>query len=195
VPEPATDHRRATAERNIDAILDAVEMLLQSGSQVNVTAVAAEAGVSRPTVYAHFPSIENLFTAAMERAVTRARGALEAAQPQKGSPDEALARVIRAGWEELERNSAVAQATSDHLAPAAVLRTHDTVLSPVRELVERGRAEGAFRTDVPTDWLVTVYLALVHGASDHAAAHDVPRDEALALVTQAIRQLYSSSSE
>jgi hypothetical protein len=39
-----------------------------------------------------------------------------------------------------------------------------------------------------------MYLALVHGASDHATAHALPRDEALALVTKTIRELYSPSS-
>lgn len=168
--EPATDHRRATAERNVAAILDAVETLLQRGSQVTVTAVAGEAGVSRVTVYAHFPSTDELFAAVMERAVTRARGALEAAEPAAGSASDALARVIEAGWRELDRNSAVAQATADQLAPADVIETHDTVLSPIRGLVERGRGEGAFRTDVPTDWLVTSFFALLHAYGDEVRA-------------------------
>jgi hypothetical protein len=41
---------------------------------------------------------------------------------------------------------------------------------------------------------VTLYMALLHGAADHAATHDTARDEALALVTRTIGELYSSSS-
>ena len=38
----------------------------------------------------------------------------------------------------------------------------------------RGRAEDAFRSDVPVDWLITMYLGLVHAAADHAVVHDDP---------------------
>src|SRR5262245_43988607 len=143
--EPATDHRRLIAERNVTAILDAVETLLQRGSRLSITAVAAEAGVSRVTVYAHFASMEELFKAVMERAVARARAVLEEADPARGDAGEALTRVIAAAWRDLDRNSAVARATSEHLVAAEVVRTHDRVLAPIRELVERGREEGAFR--------------------------------------------------
>lgn len=168
--EPATDHRRATAERNVVAILDAVEALLESGVRLSITAVAAQAGLSRVTVYAHFASLEELFRAVMERAVTRARAVLEEAEPASGDAAEALERVIAAAWRELDRNSAVAQATSDHLVSAEVTRTHDRVLSPIRELVERGRREGAFRTDVPADWLVASFFTLLHAAGDEVRA-------------------------
>ena len=48
------DHRRATAERNVEAILDAAESLLGDGEATSIAAVAGRAGVSRVTVYAHF---------------------------------------------------------------------------------------------------------------------------------------------
>lgn len=33
-------------------------------------------------------------------------------------------------------------------------------------MVERGRREGAFPTDVATEWLITSFLALIHAAAD-----------------------------
>src|ERR671931_187183 len=98
----ATDHRRAIAERNVEAILDAGEALLERRAQASITAVAAEAGVSRVTVYAHFPALGELIEAVVERAVRRARHALEAAEPDRGPPVEALERVVAAGWRELD---------------------------------------------------------------------------------------------
>ena len=50
-----TGYQRQVAERNVEAILDAAEELLQQG-QANISAVAVLAGVSRVTVYAHFPT-------------------------------------------------------------------------------------------------------------------------------------------
>ena len=83
----------------------------------------------------------------------------------------------------------------EHVSPGAQHRTHGALTAPLQALIERGRATGAFRTDVPASWLVTMYMALLHGAADHAAVHDLPRDEALALVTRTLGELYSSSSE
>src|SRR5919108_5870350 len=119
---PTTDHRRAIAERNVTAILDAAEALLERRSPASITAVAAEAGVSRVTVYSHFPTREELLAAVVERAVGRAAVALERAEPRRGPPLEALDRVIAAAWRELDRHSAIAQATSEQLIPAEVLR-------------------------------------------------------------------------
>ena len=40
----------------------------------------------------------------------------------------------------------------------------------IRKLVDRGRREGAFRTDVPAEWLVTSFLALIHAAAEEVRA-------------------------
>jgi AcrR family transcriptional regulator len=51
------------------AILDAVLMLLGApGQRVSYEAIAQEAGVSRQTVYAHFPTRADLLIAAVDRA-------------------------------------------------------------------------------------------------------------------------------
>jgi TetR/AcrR family transcriptional regulator, mexCD-oprJ operon repressor len=41
MPDTTTDHRRATAERNVSAILDAAESLLARGAAASTSAVAA----------------------------------------------------------------------------------------------------------------------------------------------------------
>ncbi len=89
----------------------------------------------------------------MERAVGRSAAALEAAQPGTGPPLEALERLLTAGWRELARNSAMAQAAAEQLSHATLARTHEPAHRSLAELVERGRADGVFRTDVPPGWL------------------------------------------
>jgi hypothetical protein len=37
-------------------------------------------------------------------------------------------------------------------------RAHETVRAVIRKLIERGRRESAFRTDLAVDWLVTASL-------------------------------------
>src|SRR5215469_6101910 len=63
MPAQATDPRRETAERNVQAILDAAEELLEQRQAVTIVAVAKQAGVSRVTVYAHFQTWEALLEA------------------------------------------------------------------------------------------------------------------------------------
>ena len=96
-----TRYQREVAERNVDAILDAAEDLLRSQGQVNISAVALQAGVSRVTVYAHFATWQALLEAAMERAVHRTMAALHSVRPDDGPAAEALDRMIAAAWQHL----------------------------------------------------------------------------------------------
>ncbi|MEV4259384.1 TetR/AcrR family transcriptional regulator, partial [Spirillospora sp. NPDC049652] len=60
--------------------------------------------------------------------------------------------------------------------PAEEVREHhDRPMEAVRTLIERGRATGAFRTDLDTGWLVTTVYALLHAAADEVAAGKLDR--------------------
>jgi len=59
----ATDRRRAIADRNVQAILDAAEELLRNHAPVTLAAVATQSGVSQVTVYAHLATGEALLEA------------------------------------------------------------------------------------------------------------------------------------
>jgi TetR/AcrR family transcriptional regulator, mexCD-oprJ operon repressor len=190
-PMPAIDHRRATAERNVGAILDAVERLLERGSQATIVAVATEAGVSRVTVYAHFATREQLLEAVVERAVQRTTEALDAVAPERGPPLEALGRVIYAGWRDLDRNNAIAHAAGELLTPEALRRTHQAAHRRLRKLVDRGRRGGDFRTDVPAEWLVTAFHALIHAAGDDVRAGRMPAGAALEALRKTMHDVFS----
>jgi AcrR family transcriptional regulator len=188
--EPATDHRRAIAERNVEAILDGAERQLEQGKPASISAVAAEAGVSRVTVYAHFPDRRQLIEALVERAVRRASQTIRAAEPDRGSPVEALERVLAASWEELGRHEEIAGAAAAELTADAMRRTHETGRRLIRRLVTRGRSEGAFRTDVPVDWLVASFFALVHAARDEVRARQLSPDDALTALSATLVDLF-----
>lgn len=192
--EPATDHRRAIAERNVQAILDAAERLLGRGAQPSIAAVANEAGLSRVTVYAHFSTREQLLEAVVERAVQRAAEAVDSVEPERGPPSEALERVIAAGWRDLEHNDAIAEAAAQQLTPEALRRTHQAAHQRIRKLVARGRREGAFRTDVPAEWLVSALHALIHAAGDDVRAGRIPAGAALDALRTTIRDVFVGQS-
>jgi TetR/AcrR family transcriptional repressor of mexCD-oprJ operon len=190
MPEPATDHRRAIAERNVEAILDGAERQLQAGKQASISAVAGEAGVSRVTVYAHFPDRERLVEALVERAVRRASEAIEAAEPDRGPAVDALDRVIEASWQELGRHEEIARAAAVALSGDAMRRTHESGRRRVRRLVERGRRAGDFRTDVGSGWLVSSFFALVHAAREEVRAGELDADEALEALSATLKDLF-----
>jgi TetR/AcrR family transcriptional regulator, mexCD-oprJ operon repressor len=194
MPQPTVDHRRAVAERNVEAILDAAERLLEGRGAASIASVASEAGVSRVTVYAHFPTREALLEAVVERAVGRAIASIEAAEPEAGPAGEALARVTAACWRELERHAAIVRASSDQLTARARRRGHETGFLPIRRLVERGQETGAFRTDVSADWLVAVFYALIHGAADEVRAGRSDSDEALSALTVTLRDAFHTAA-
>jgi AcrR family transcriptional regulator len=154
--------------------------------------VASEAGLSRVTVYAHFSTREQLLEAVVERAVGHAAAAMEEARPSSGPPLEALDRLIAVGWRELDRHAAIAHATSEHLSSAAVGRTHESAARSVHQLVARGRKEGAFRTDVPAEWLVTTCFALMHACGDEVRAGRLDAADAPRILQATLRDVFAA---
>jgi TetR/AcrR family transcriptional regulator, mexCD-oprJ operon repressor len=193
-PQRSTGYHREVATRNVEAILDAAEELLRQEGHATISAVAAQAGVSRVTVYAHFPTWEALLEAAVERAVLRTVAALEAASPTEGPAAEALERVLAAGWQHLARYQAMAQAVSELLSPEAVTRTHHAAHRTIAGLLARGQADGSFRSDLPADWLVHASIALIHACNDGVRSGRIDPGDALRILSTSVRDLFASTS-
>jgi TetR/AcrR family transcriptional repressor of mexCD-oprJ operon len=189
----STSYQREWASRNVEAILNAAEELLRQDGHATISAVAVLAGVSRVTVYAHFPTWEALLEAAVERAVRRTMAALEAASPGEGPAVEALERVLASSWEHLAGYQALARAVSELLTPEAVTRTHRPAYQVIAALLARGQAEGSFRRDLPADWLVHASIALIHACNDGVRAGRIDPGDALAILTTSIRDLFTGT--
>ena len=189
-----TAYQREVAERNVEAILDAAEELLQAQGHASISAVAAQAGVSRVTVYAHFPDWTALLEAAVERAVRRTMTALQAVHPEDGPPAQALDRMLAAAWQHLASYQAMAATVAEFLSPEAVTRTHQAAHQTVGALLERGQADGSFRTDLPIGWLVTACIALIHACSDQVRGGQIDPDDAVRILTTSVRDLFTGGS-
>jgi AcrR family transcriptional regulator len=188
---PSADHRRATAERNVEKILDAAAALLARGAAASTTAVATEAGVSRPTVYAHFPTREALIEAVAERAVRRASAALQDARLDEGSATDALDRLVAVAWDHLDRGGAIARAAGDQLPAEAMARAHTALRGPIGALLARGQAEGVFRSDLPSPWLISSYFALMHACGEEVRAGTLDSAEAVAVLQPTLRAVFT----
>ncbi len=190
-----TQHQQAIADRNVDAILDAAEELLDERGQASISAVARQAGVSRVTVYSHFPTWQALLEAAAERAVRRTMAALHAASLEDGPPVQALERMIAAAWQHLARYGAMAQAVAERLSPDAVTRSHHAAHQAIGALAERGRADSSFRTDVPAGWLVTACIAVIHACAAEVRAGRIDENDAARILTITIRDMFTGATE
>jgi len=183
-------YHREIAGRNVEAILDAAEELLELQGHATISAVAAQAGVSRVTVYAHFPTWDALLEAAVERAVGRTMKALESERPDDGPPADALDRVLAGAWQHLARYGAMAQAVAELLTPDAVARTHQAAHQAIGTLLARGQADGSFRTDLPTNWLVTACITLIHACADGVRAGQIDERDAARILRTSVRDLF-----
>jgi AcrR family transcriptional regulator len=161
----APRRRRADAERSVAAILDAALEALASDPDSSMSEIARRAGVVRATIYVHFPTRESLLDAVMERSVAVVAEATRGAEPQRGEPNDALERVLRATWRELGRFHALLAINTARLSAEELHRRHLPVLEQLAPLIERGQKQGVFRSDLPIAWQLAVLRAIVHTAS------------------------------
>lgn len=162
--------RRADAERNIQAIIDAALEALASDPDASMAAIARRAGVVRATIYMHFPTREALLDAVMERSTAMVAQATREAEPERGNPKEALERVLLATWEQLGQFHSVLQININRLSAKELHRRHLPITTQFIPLLERGQAAGVFRSDVSAAWLIAVLRAIVHVASTELQA-------------------------
>ena len=186
------DYRRQIAEHNLEAILDGAERLLQRGQQPSISAVAKEAGVSRPTIYAHFPDRRALLEALVERTVRQTMSLLSSAEPQRGPAQDALQRLITASWQQLSTHDHIAHAAGGELSADSMRAAHQSARDVILAIVDRGRQDGSFRTDVPASWLVTAALALIHATADEVRNGQLDPDAALRTLSLTIADLFNA---
>ena len=190
---PATA-KRADARRNVAAILDAARDCLARDPAASVADIAKAAGVGRVTLYGHFPSRAELVDAVFARTIAEAEETLEAVD-LAGRPADALARLVASSWRIVHEFRTLLLAAQREL-PAERIRDHHTrPMHRVERLVQRGRQEGAFRTDLPTSWLVAVFYNVIHGAADELNAGRLTADEAARAITATLLAAYAPYPE
>jgi hypothetical protein len=70
-------------------------------------------------------------------------------------------------------------------------RAHHDARAVIGKLIERGRHEGAFRTDVPAGWLVTSCLALIHAAAEEVRTGELDSNAALDVLSLTITDVFA----
>jgi AcrR family transcriptional regulator len=174
--------KRADALRSIEAIVQAAAECLGRNPDASLSEIARAAGVGRVTLYAHFTSRAEVVDAAMSRALDRGNEVLDAVD-LTGDPLLALERYIEAGWHLVDQAQALLAAAQRELPAGRIRELHAGPAARVEALVARGRAEGAFRTDLPIAWLINVLQAVMHSAAEEIRAGRLNPDRAADHIT------------
>jgi AcrR family transcriptional regulator len=148
----------------VAAILHAAVDALAEDREASMAENAKRAGVVRATIYVHFPTREALIESVTQNAIHEVTAVIEASEPDRGDPVDALRRVIGEAWRSLARYHPLIEINMRR-ARAELRGQHSPVLMVLEPLVKRGQAIGAFRDDVPATWHLSMMLSLIHAAS------------------------------
>ena len=156
--EPAPRHplqQRVTA-----AILDgAAQIFAVQGEQASMNDVAEAAGVARATVYRYFPNRETLLDELARAAVEDVDARLASARIDEVTPQEGIARAVRALVE--VGDSFVLLARERRRSEPE--RFEQRLAQPLRALFERGQAGGDIRADITGARLTESLIGLIVG--------------------------------
>ena len=186
--------QRADARRNAAAILDAATDCLARDPEVSIAGIAAAAGVGRITLYGHFKTRAELIDAVLVRTIAHADAILDATDTG-GDPSGALARLVAASWQIVDQFRNILLAAQRELPAERIRGVHDPILRRVQSLIDRGQRAGAFRTDLPMQWLTTTAFSLMHAAAEDATAGRVEADDAARLIAATLLAAYTPPAE
>jgi AcrR family transcriptional regulator len=186
--------KRADAERNIEAILTAAAVCLSQDPDASLADIAAAAGVGRVTVYAHFASRGELIGAAAERAVAEGDAALDAVD-LTGDPRQGLCLLIESSWLLIAQIGSLMVAAESALSPERMRELHERPAARVEGLINRGQAEGVFRTDLPASWLVALLHVTMHGAADEIREGRIIHTDAAFVIASSVLAAFTAPGE
>ena len=186
--------KRADAQRNIVAIVDAATDCLSRDPAASTSEIAKSAGVGRVTLYGHFPSRSDLVDAVFVHAIEQGETALGEVD-LTGDPREALTRLIESSWHLVDRFRSLLLAAQHALPPGRIRELHAHPMMRVEQLIGRGQDEGVFRTDLPTSWLVGVMHNVMHGAADEINGGRLVADQAAAYITATLLAAFTPPGE
>jgi AcrR family transcriptional regulator len=184
--------RRADAERSVAAILDAAVRVFNERPAATIEEIARAAGVTRQTVYAHYPSRDTLLGAVVDRITGEALAAIDAAAIDDGPPAAALVRLLDANGRTLDAYPLLLHDSVATASPQDSTERHAPVAERFNRLIERGQLMGAFDRCLATTWLVAATIALGHAAAEEVSAKRMTREEATGALRTSVLRLLSA---
>lgn len=156
---------RSDAHRNRDAIIEATLTTFNGSLGASMGEIAAAAGVSRGTLYSHFPSRHALVAATFRWVMAEIDEQLDRMNPTLPAR-ESLEELVTTSWWVLGHQAGMTAVARVELPASELRRLHGRSLSRIHGLLARGRDEGVFRADQDLGWQAECFYAILQvGAS------------------------------
>jgi len=181
--------RRADARRSIDAVLNAARTVLGERPDASMEDIATMAGVTRQTVYAHFPSRDALIAALIEAARTEGLAAIDAARLDTAPPIDAMDQFLDISWGLLRRYPLLYDPALNRSPRLDGRDAHLAVGAWLEQLIQRGQQAGDFDNTLPATWLANAIFEIGHAAADQVAAGHFTTSEAAAMLRESVLRL------
>ncbi|MFI7120078.1 TetR/AcrR family transcriptional regulator [Amycolatopsis sp. NPDC049868] len=153
---------RADATRNLEAVLTTGARMLADDPSASISAIAAEAGVDRRTVYRRFASREELLAAIYDSRLTAVEHVVRTARFTETAVPVALHRYVEGI---IEVNRAWPVELTRMRAEPAIQDRRNRLSAEVDTFLQRATDEGFLRADIPDGWAARLLIQLLHLAS------------------------------
>lgn len=177
--QPPTPPLRADARRNYDAVIAAAVRLLAADPEATMREVADASGLTRTTVYRHFPSREDLLRA-IAGVVAREVDAAALAATTGDPPLEQVADSIARSSVALGRRFRFL--TSDMVGDEAATAGDAAMVRWLAVARERGEV----RADMPVTWQLRAVRSVAGSAVEAHADGEASAEEAERLLAQTL---------
>lgn len=172
--------RRKDATENREALLAAARRELAADPTASLDAVAAAAGLSRRSVYGHFPNREALLAELLERGAARIASAVNAVEHP--APLVEIALLGRVVWDQVDDVRAITLFAvrgpfRDRIAPVL-----DLLHSRLTDATARAAAAGDARTDLPAATVARLVEGAAFSVLDEATRSRLTRTDGVRLV-------------
>jgi len=178
IPPARTPRRDATQNRA--ALIAAARVVLNQHPDASLESIAAEAGLSRRSVYGHFASRDDLLREMVSIGSHRVAAALE--EVTHDDPVARLALIASRLWFEVENIRVMTVFTV-----RGTLKHHiDEALEPLRQgvlaAIHTGRRLGTIRDDISAERLARLMEDAMFAVLEESTEHPLPEKEGHRLV-------------
>ena len=168
IPSPLRAPRRDAAE-NRESLLAAARVVFNHDPSASLEAVAAQAGLSRRSVYGHFANREELLLELVTTGARRVATALESVTHP--DPLVRLALIASNLWREVESVRAMALVAVRGPLAAHTAATLGAIRANVRAAIAEGQADDSMRTDLAVERLARLVedtaLVVLEDSTEH----------------------------
>jgi AcrR family transcriptional regulator len=155
---------------------------------------ATTAGVTRQTVYAHFPSRDALIAALLHAVGVETVAAMEAAHLDTVPPADALRRYLDIGWQLIRGYPFLLGPALAQNPEPGDSAAHQAGTALLEQVIQRGQRDGDFDRAFPADWLAVAIVGLVRTGAEQFIAGRLTTSQAAALALDSALRLCGAAS-